>query len=40
MLATLVFVDVIPEYADAFFLIRYHMNSVLESLKSMLLRLT
>ena len=30
----------IPEYADAFFLIRYHMNSVLESLKSMLLRLT
>nr|MBQ6242194.1 helix-turn-helix domain-containing protein [Lachnospiraceae bacterium] len=30
----------IPEYADAFFIIRYHMNSVLESLKSMLLRLT
>ena len=28
----------IPEYADAFFIIRYHMNSVLESLKSMLLR--
>ena len=30
----------IPEYADAFFLIKYHMDSVLESLKSMLLRLT
>jgi GTP pyrophosphokinase len=30
----------IPEYADAFFILRYHMNSVLESLKSMLLRLT
>ncbi len=30
----------IPEYADAFFIIRYHMKSVLESLKSMLLRLT
>ena len=30
----------IPEYADALFILRYHMNSVLESLKSMLLRLT
>ena len=30
----------IPEYADSFFIIQYHMNSVLESLKSMLLRLT
>ncbi len=30
----------IPEYTDAFFILRYHMNSVLESLKSMLLRLT
>ncbi len=29
----------IPEYADALFVVRYHMNSVLESLKSMLLRL-
>lgn len=27
-----------PEYSDALFLVKYHMNSVLESLKSMMLR--
>ena len=28
----------IPEYADAFYLLKYHMRSVLESIKAMVAR--
>lgn len=30
--------DLVPEYSDALFIIKYHMRSVLESLKAIILR--